>query len=167
MLAGLAGSAAAVMIGAPVHAAADPNPAPPDVNSYAPVPLPEYEVMDGAWYAFSTPEGLTCVLQRRNGGYGCSGPLPGAPNGANLVSGGAAGAPTFSNTDKPVFAVAGDAKPLPARSRLSFQAISCGTDGVVTSCLNSRDQTGFVISPAGSFVVGEQSSDIMPNVQIG
>lgn len=155
------------MVGAPGLAAADPKPAPPDVNSYAPVPPSEYEVMDGAWYAFSTPEGLTCVLQRKNGGYGCSGPLPGAPDGANLVSGGAAGAPRFSNTDRPAFGVVDDAKPLPAQARLSFQTISCGTDGVVTSCMNSRDQTGFVISPAGSFVVGEQSPEIVPNVQIG
>jgi len=41
-------------------------------------------------------------------------------------------------------------------TRLSFRNISCGVDGGgVTTCLNSRDQTGFVLSPAGSFILGE------------
>ena len=40
---------------------------------------------------------------------------------------------------------------LPPNTRLSFREISCGVDGGGTTiCTNSRDQTGFVLSPAGS-----------------
>jgi hypothetical protein len=93
---------------------------------------------------------LTCVLQR-NGGYGCSGPIPAAPEGANLVSGGP-GVPSFSHTDGDVFAGV-NAKPLPPGSRLSFQTVSCGNDGSVTTCSDSRNQSGFVLSSAGSFII--------------
>lgn len=156
ILIGVASAAGAAVIGVPGIAAADPEPAPapPNVNAYAPVKLSEYAVMDNTWYAFTTPEGITCVLQR-TGGYGCSGPIPAAPNGANMVSGGPIGAPGFASADAPVFAFVDAAKPLPANSRISYQTISCGTDGVMTSCLNSRDQSGFVLSPAGSYIVGQ------------
>lgn len=165
ILIGLAATAAA-LVGAPGVAAADPEaPALPNVNSYAPVKTSDYAVMDNNWYAFSTPGGLTCVLQR-SGSYGCSGPMPGAPNGANLVSGGPS-APSFANADRPVFDVVGGAKPLPPNSRLSYQTVSCGTDGVLTSCVDGRNQAGFVISPSGSFVVGDHPSDIRPNMRIG
>src|SRR3954462_8464889 len=103
----------------PGIAAAEPPPVPapqppppPNVNALAPVKLSEYAVMDNNWFAFSTPEGLTCVLQKGNG-YGCSGPIPGAPEGRTLVSGPPAGVPGFANTAALVFAVAGAAKPLP------------------------------------------------------
>lgn len=154
---GVVGAAAAAVVSVPGIAAAEPEPAPPppapNVNAYEPVKLSEYAVMDNSWYAFSTPEGLTCVLQR-NGGYGCSGAIPGAPEGANLVSGGP-GPAAFASTDGAVFGAAGAAKPLPANSRVSYQTVSCGTDGVTTSCLDSRNQSGFVITPGASWVVGE------------
>ena len=92
MLIGVVGAAGAAVLGMPGLAAAQPEPPPPppppNVNALAPVKLSEYALMDNTWYAFSTPDGLTCVLQR-SGSYGCSGPIPAAPNGANLVSGGA------------------------------------------------------------------------------
>lgn len=155
ILIGVASAAGAAVIGVPGIAAADPEPAPapPNVNAYPPVKLSEFAVMDNSWYAFTTADGLTCVLQR-TGGYGCSGPMPGAPNGANMISGGPFGAPGFASTDAPVFAFAEPTKPLPANTRISYQTISCGTDGATTTCLNSRDQSGFVIGPAGSFVLG-------------
>ena len=131
-----------------------PQPPPlPNVNALAPVKPSEYAVMDGAWYAFST-SGLTCVLQR-SGSYGCSGSIPGAPEGANLVSGPMGGVPGFANTPGPVFAAAGAAKPLPAGSRISYKTVSCGNDGTTTTCVDSRSQSGFVISPAGSFILNE------------
>ncbi|MGH3675312.1 MAG: hypothetical protein ACRDU5_06155 [Mycobacterium sp.] len=153
ILIGLVGAAGAVAMGVPGSAGADPEPppGPPNVNAFPPVKLSEYAVMDSNWYAFSTPEGVICMLQR-TGGYGCSGPIPAAPNGANLVSGGPAGTPGFANTNNPVFSAEG-VKPLPPNTRMSYQTISCGTDGVVTSCQNSRDQSGFVISPAGSYIL--------------
>ena len=62
----------------------------------APVKLSEFAVLDDTGYAFTTPDGLTCMLQR-SGGYGCSGPIPGAPEGANLVSGAHRRVPGFAN----------------------------------------------------------------------
>src|SRR5882672_4169837 len=104
---------AAAVVGVPGVAAAEPPPVPapqppppPNVNALAPVKLSEYAVMDNNWYAFATPEGVTCVLQKANG-YGCSGPIPGAPDGANLVSGSYGGVPGFANTAGNVFAAAG------------------------------------------------------------
>jgi hypothetical protein len=38
---------------------------------------------------------------------------------------------------------------------LSYQTLSCGNDGTVTACVDSRNQSGFVIAPAGSFIVGQ------------
>ena len=159
MLIGVVGAAGAAVVGVPGLAAAQPQPAPPppppNVNALAPVKLSEYAVMDNTWNAFGTPDGLTCVLQR-TGSYGCSGPIPAAPNGANLVSGGP-GPASFANTPAPVFAVAGAAKPLPPGSRISYQTVSCGNDGVTTTCVDNRNQSGFVLSPAGSFIFGESN----------
>lgn len=154
VLIGVVGSAAAALIGVAGIAAAqppEPAPAPPNVNSLAPVKLSEYAVMDGHWYAFRTPDGLTCVLQR-NGGYGCSGAIPAAPNGANFVSGGP-GVPQFSATTADVFASVGEVKSLPAGSRISYQTVSCGSEGGVTTCSDSRNQSGFVLTPAGSHII--------------
>jgi hypothetical protein len=152
---------AAAVAGVPGMAAAEPPPVPapqppalPNVNALAPVKLSEYAVMDGAWYAFTAPGGLTCALQKGNG-YGCNGAIPGAPDGANLVSGSYGGVPGFYNASGPVFAAAGAAKPLPAGSRISYQTVSCGNDGTTTTCVDSRSQSGFVISPAGSFILNE------------
>lgn len=164
---GLVSAAGAAVMSVPGVAMADPEPAPgaPNVNAYAPVKTSEYAVMDNNWYAFGAPDGITCVLQR-SGSYGCSGPIPAAPNGANLVSGGP-GVPGFASSPAPVFAVVENPKPLPPNSRISYQTISCGTDGVTTSCIDGRNQSGFVISPAGSFVIGEQESDFKPTFTIG
>jgi hypothetical protein len=161
---GLASAAGAAVMSVPGVAAAD-NPPLPNINAYPPVKTSEYAVMDNNWYAFSTPEGATCVLQR-GGAYGCSGAIPAAPNGANLVSGGP-GAPGFASSTAPLFDVAGPVKPLPPNTRISYQTISCGTDGVMTACVDGRNQSGFVISPAGSYVVGDRPSDIKPSVRIG
>lgn len=159
LLIGVVGAAGVAVLGMPGFAAAQPEPPPPppppNVNALAPVKLSEYAVMDNTWYAFSTPDGLTCVLQR-TGGYGCSGPIPAAPNGANLVSGGP-GPASFASSPAPVFAVAGAAKPLPAGSRMSYGTVSCGNDGVTTTCVDNRNQSGFVLSPAGSFTFGSSN----------
>jgi hypothetical protein len=156
LLIGLAGAAGAALIASPATARADDPPPVPNVNAYAPVSPADFTVMNGAWYAFGTPDGVTCVIQKGSGAYGCSGPIPAAPNGANMVSGGPGGAPGFANTAGPVFAIAGPVKPLPPNSRLSYRQVSCGTDGSgLTACINSFDQSGFVLSPAGSFVVGQ------------
>ncbi|OBK78518.1 hypothetical protein [Mycobacterium sp. 1274761.0] len=153
------GAMTAAVIGTPAVATADPNepppsPPPPNVNAYAPVKPSDFAVLDNSAYAFSTADGLTCMLQR-SGGYGCSGVIPGAPEGANLVSGTIGGVPGFAKAGGNPFANAGAVKRLPPNSRLSFQTLSCGTDGTVTSCVDSRNQAGFVISPAASWVVGE------------
>ena len=155
----LLGAAAAAVVSAPGVAAADPSeppapPPPPNVNAYAPVKPSDFAVLGDSAYAFTTPDGLTCMVQR-SGGYGCSGAIPGGPEGANMVSGAMGGVPVFSNVAANPFASAGEIKPLPANSRLSFQTLSCGTDGALTTCVDSRNQAGFVIAPAGSWIVGE------------
>ena len=154
----LLGAAAAAVISAPAVAAAEPTeppapPPPPNVNAYAPVTPSDFAVLGDSAYAFTTPDGLTCMVQR-SGGYGCSGPIPGAPEGANMVSGAMGGVPVFSSVAANPFANAG-AKPLPANARLSFQTLSCGNDGALTTCVDSKNQAGFVIAPAGSRIVGE------------
>ena len=121
---------------------------------FAPVKPSDFTTLDGSQYVFSVADGITCVMSRESGGYGCSGPLPAAPNAANFVSGSQAGTPGFANADRPVYTgIAGEAKPLPAGSRISYRNVTCGTDGVMTICQNNFDQGGFVISPAGSFVM--------------
>ena len=158
MLTGLAGAVGAAVIVAPATAGADPDAPPPapNINAFAPISPVDYSAMSGAWYAFGAPNGVTCVIQKGSGAYGCSGPIPGAPNGANMVSGGPTGAPGFSSTDGPVFSVAGPVKPLPPNTRLSYRQVSCGTDSAgITACVNAYDQSGFVISPAGSYILGQ------------
>jgi hypothetical protein len=158
VLTGVLGAAAAVLVSMPGGAAADPPPNPvpqpptPNVNGLAPVKPSEFAVLDGNWYAFATPEGFTCVLQK-SGGYGCNGALPGAPEGANLVGGAIGVPPSFSIATVPIFAAAGAPKPLPSGSRISFQTLSCGVEGATTTCVDSRTQSGFVISPAGTSLV--------------
>src|SRR5258708_29234061 len=122
---------AAAVVGVPGSAAAEPPPVPapqppppPNVNALARVKLSEYAVMDNNWYAFSTPDGLTCVLQKGNG-YGCSGPIPGAPEGANLVSGSYGGVPSLANTARPVFAPAGGGQPPPRRGGINLPHLAC------------------------------------------
>src|SRR5829696_8298523 len=100
------GAMAVAVVGAPAVAAAEPNepPPPPNVNGWVPVKPSDYSVLGDTAYAFTTPDGLSCMIQR-NGGYGCFGALPGAPEGANLVSGGIAQAPGFADAGGNPFAV--------------------------------------------------------------
>jgi hypothetical protein len=168
ILIGLVSAAGAAVMGVPGVAAADPDPAPapvlPNVNAYKPVSPVDYTVLGGNWYAFAGPAGVICVLDRQNGSYGCSGALPGAPGGANLVSGGPSGEPGFSSTGASIYAAAGDVKPLAPNTRLSFRDISCGVDGGGTvACVNGHDQVGFVVGPGGSFTSGPSPMLDRPN----
>ena len=152
----LGAAVVAVTVASPAWADPDPAPPPlPAVNAYPPISPVDYLTMSGNWYAFAGPAGVVCIIDRNNSGYGCSGALPGAPDGANLVSAGPVGSPTFASTGQPVFGAAGPVKPLPPNTRLSFRNISCGVDGSGTvACVNSRDQVGFVVGPAGTFING-------------
>ncbi|MGU3497995.1 hypothetical protein [Mycobacterium sp. C31M] len=150
--------AAAVALGTPAVAAAEPPappppPPPPNIGGYEPVRPSEFAVNDGSLYAFTAGAGITCVMSRNNGNYGCSGAFPGAPGGANVVSGGQVGAPVFANAANPMFVGDKPAQALPANSRISFQHVTCGTDGAMVTCQNSFDQSGFVVSPGGSWIV--------------
>ncbi len=140
-------------------AGADPEPAPappiPNINAYIPVNPADYTTNKGRWFAFAGPTGVICTIDNLSGDYGCSGPLPGAPEGVNLVTGGPTGAPTFSTTPEPsTFAgPAGPVKALPPNTRISFRQISCGVDAAgVVACYNSRDQVGFVVSPTTTYI---------------
>ena len=149
LLTGVAGAAAAALAAAGI-AAADPLPV-PNVNALPPVNPMDFAAADGAWYSFGVPGGVTCVMDRQTGGYGCGGPLPAAPSGANLVTGWAGGSPGFSHSDRPMYGAVENPLALPPNTRMSFRTVSCGTDGVITSCINTVDQSGFVLSPGGSF----------------
>jgi len=154
--------AAAVWVIAALSAAgpagAEPEPAPPalpvpDVTRYLPMNPADYTVNGGKWYAFAGLPGVVCVLDTLTGDYGCSGALPGAPNGVNLVSGTPAGPPRFSAADPAIYAAAGEPRPLPPGTRLSYRQVFCGVDGAgVVACLNSREQVGFVTGPNGTYV---------------
>lgn len=151
-------AAGAAMIGLPAVAGAEPPPPPPppaspNIGAWELVKPSSFAVNDGSMYAFTVNGGITCVLSRGTGGYGCSGPFPAAPNGANVVTGGQVGAPGFATAANPIYVGDQPAQPLPPNSRISFQHVSCGTDGVLTTCQNSFDQSGFVLSPGGSFIL--------------
>ena len=155
----LLAAAAAAVVSAPGIAAADPTeppppPPPPNVNGWALVKPSDYAVLSNQAYAFTTPDGLTCMIQR-NGGYGCFGAIPGAPEGANLVSGRIGQPPGFASAGGNPFAMAAHMKPLPGGWRQSCQTFSCRNDCTVTSCVDSQNQAGFVISPVASWIVGE------------
>jgi hypothetical protein len=153
MLTGLAGAVGAALIATPPVAWADEAEL-PNINVYPSISPVQFGVMDGAWYAFGTPDGLTCVLDKGRNAYGCSGPIPAAPGGANLVSGVGGEEPGFANTAAPVFAAAGEVKQLPPQMRISYRNVSCAIDaGGATVCVNSATQHGFVLSPAGSFTL--------------
>ena len=152
MLTGLAGAAGAALIATTPVAWAD-DPVLPNVNVYPSISPAEFSVLSGAWYAFGTPDGLTCVIDKGRNGFGCSGAIPAAPEGANMVSAMGAEAPTFAKATAPLFEVAGPVKPLPPQTRLAYRNTACAIDaGGATVCVNTSSQHGFVLSPAGSYV---------------
>jgi hypothetical protein len=171
ILIGLVAAGAAV-IGVPGVAAADPDPAPPppppplNLNALSSVKPSDFSMQDGAVYAFAVPGDIACVMMRGSGNYGCSGPIPAAPNGANAVTGAQQGTPGFANADRPLYIFEKLPNRLPAGSRISFRNVTCGTDGTVTQCTNSFDGAGFVISPAGSFVL-EPNNPLLLNTGEG
>ena len=147
---------AGVVLAPPAGAEPPPTTAPtpiPNVFSYMPVNPAEYTVNGGKWLGFAGPPGVVCIMDILKGEYGCSGPLAGAPDGANLVSAGLAGAPVFATVDGMKYAAAGAVRPLPPNTRLTFRTTACGVDadGVV-ACLNSREQVGFVAGPTATYI---------------
>ena len=164
----LAAAVAAGAVAGAYPAAAEPGPAPPpipDVFSYMPVNPADYTVKAGRWFAFAGPPGVVCVLDTINGEYGCGGPLPGAPDGANLISAGPNGMPVFSTTESLKYAKAGAVRPLPPNTRLSYRQVACGVDDAgVVACLNTRDQVGFVVGPNGSFAASNAPAPVSPPV---
>ncbi len=153
----LIGVAVAAGVGCPGIAAADPPPPPPppplDLNALTPVKPSDFAMHNGEYYAFAVPGDIACAIGRGSGKYGCSGPLPAAPDGANAVTGAQQGPPTFMNDNRPLFIFDGLPNRLLPGSRISFRNVTCGTDGTVTMCSNSFDGAGFVLSPGGSYVL--------------
>lgn len=171
ILIGLVAAGAAV-IGVPGVAAADPDPAPPppppplNLNALTLVKPSGFAMQNGEIYAFAVPGDIACVISRGSGGYGCSGPIPAAPNGANVVTGGQTGPPGFANADRPLYVFDTLPNRLEPGTRISFRNVTCGTDGTVTMCNNSYDGAGFVISPTGSFVL-EPNNPLLLNTGEG
>jgi hypothetical protein len=159
ILIGLVAAGAAV-IGVPGVAAADPDPAPApppppfNVAALTPVKPSDFAMQNSEYYGFAVPGDIACGISRGTGRYGCSGPIPAAPDGANVVTGGQQGPPGFANDNRPLFVFDGLPNRLLPGSRISFRDVTCGTDGTSTVCSNSFDGSGFVISPSGSFVLG-------------
>jgi hypothetical protein len=159
ILIGLVAAGAAVM-GVAGVAHADPEPAPPppppplNLGALAPAKPSDFAMQDGAVYGFAVPGDIACVISRGSGNYGCSGPIPAAPDGANVVTGAQQGSPGLSSSDRPLYVFDKLPNRLLPGTRLSFRNVTCGTDGTTTQCTNSFDGGGFVISPTGSFVLG-------------
>ncbi len=112
--------------------------------------------MDGAWFAFSTPDGLICALQKSNG-WMAAAPDPRRPRGCELlVSSSYGGVAGFSSAAGNVFAAAGAAKPLPGgfADQLPDRQLR-QRRRARRRCVDNRSQSGFVISPAGSFILNE------------
>ena len=158
ILIGLVAAGAAV-IGVPGVAAADPEPAPPppppplNLNALEPANPTGFSIQDGQGYGFAVPGDIACVISRGSGNYGCFGPIPAAPDGANQVTGGQQGIPTFTGVPSPFYSFATPPNRLLPGTRLSFRNVTCGTDGNSTQCTNSFDGAGFAITPGGSFVL--------------
>ena len=165
-------AAGAAFIGVPGVAAAEPEPAPPppppplNLNAFTPVKPSDYAMQNGDIYAFAVPGDIACVISRGTGSYGCSGPIPAAPDGANAVTGAQQGPPGFANTDRPLYVFDKLPNRLGAGTRISFRNVTCGTDGTITMCTNSFDGAGFVINPAGSFIL-EPSNPLLLNTGEG
>lgn len=167
ILIGLVAAGAAVL-GAPGVASAEPEPGPPpppNANSLAPVKPSDFALEGGEMYAFTVPGDITCVMSRGTGTYGCSGAIPAAPNGANTVTGTQQGAPGFANADRPLYIFDTPPNPLPVGSRINFRNVACGTDGTNTFCNNNFDGGGFVLSPAGSFIIEPNNPLVLNNGQ--
>ncbi len=131
-------------------AAPDSGPALPDVMSYMPVNPADYSVNGDKWLGFAGPAGVVCAIDVLAGNYGCSGPLPGAPDGVNLVSAGLSGPPVFGTSEAP-YAAAGPVRPLAPGTRLSFRSIFCGADDAgAVACVNGP--VGFVVGPNGTYI---------------
>jgi hypothetical protein len=152
--------AAGLVMGAlPATAAADPTPAPPpppplNLSALTAVKPSSFAMQDGEYYAFAVPGDIACAISRKTGKYGCTGPLPAAPDGANAVTGAQQGPATFMSDSRPLFNFDGLPNRLLPGSRISFSNVTCGTDGTVTMCNNSFDGNGFVLSPGGSYLLG-------------
>ena len=126
----------------------------PNANAFTPVTPSDFTMQNGEIYAFTVPDGVNCLMSRGSGSYGCTGPIPAAPGGATVVTGSQQGTPGFATADRPIYVFDTPPKALPAGSRISFRNVTCGTDGVTAVCNNSFDGAGFVLSPAGSFIIG-------------
>ena len=79
------------------------------------------------------PGDIACVISRGSGNYGCSGPIPAAPNGANVVTGAQVGPAGFTNADRPLYVFETLPKRLEPGTKISFRNVTCGTDGTVTA----------------------------------
>ena len=150
---------------------ADPDPAPPpppplNANAFTPVAPSDFAMQNGEIYAFAVPGDIACVLSRGTGSYGCSGPIPAAPEGANAVTGSQQGPAAFANANRPLYVFDTLPKRLPPGSRINFRNVVCGTDGTTTVCNNDYDGGGFVISPTGSYVI-EPNNPLLLNTGEG
>ena len=150
---------AMAVVGVPGLAAAEPPPdppppppAPPNVNALAPVKLSEYAVMDGNWYAFTTPgrpdvraaAGQRLRLQRSRS--------PARPTARTLVSGRHGGAPALRQQSAATFS-APQVRPSrcpPVRGSASRPS-AAATTARRRHASTTASQSGFRAQPGGQF----------------
>ena len=156
----LVGAAAAALVGAPGVAAADPNeppapPPPPNVNGYAPVKPSEFAVLGDSRLRVHHARRADVHGAALRADTAAAARFP-APRKARTWSAERWAACRSSPTSaaNPFASAARSNRFRPTRG-ISFQTLSCGTDGALTTCVDSKNQAGFVIAPAGSWIVGE------------
>lgn len=152
-------AAGAATIGVPGVAVADPDPAPPppppplNLAALKPATPSDFAIQNDQGYGFAVPGDIACVISRGSGNYGCIGPIPAAPDGANQVTGAQQGVPTFKAVANPFYVFQTPPNRLLPGTRISFRNVTCGTDGTITQCTNQFDGGGFAITPTASFVL--------------
>lgn len=119
----------AAVLGAPVTALADPSPPEavidpfPDIRYYDVVAPEPYVLPGGVW--FTAPGGQNCGIWGR-GNFGCSGDIPGAPDGVRHIG--------WLNGDRAVhydwsmaarFPTTQAQNPLPPHGKISHEGTTC------------------------------------------
>ena len=131
----------------------------PDISAYASVGgLQKFRLVDtdGVW--FTTPVGLKCAIGD-DGSYGCSGVLPGTPNGDNEIGWFPGDSlPRLYHTDTPKFALVSRQSIVNPLSVLAYHGSRCAVDeeGSVY-CINGDNADSQIMVTARMTYRGSQA----------
>jgi hypothetical protein len=151
LLAGLlAGVAVGVGAAAPASAVPTQNPYPDITQFERVVDLEKFKVTDKEGIWFSTPVGQYCGIGD-DGGYGCSGVLPGAPPGVNEVAWFPGDPfPRLYHTDEPRFASGAGQSIINHRTFVEFRGSRCGvTENSAIYCMHGDDPNSQIMVTTG------------------